>query len=196
MSLGGDTIGSVHVNFNPISINSWVSNAIRSITQIVTKYNLDGIDIDYEHFSKDPNTFAECMGMVISHLKQHRIISFVSIAPFDSNEVQPYYQALWKKYGHLIDYVNFQFYAYDDTTVPQFLEHFDAQSYNYNGGKILASFATDGSGGLSPARGFFSACGRLSKQGKLHGIFIWSADNSKKANFALEKRSQDFLASL
>ncbi|KAK6142211.1 hypothetical protein DH2020_000008 [Rehmannia glutinosa] len=74
-------------------------------------------------------------------------------------------------------------------------EYFDTQSSNYYGGKILVSFGTDGSGGLSPENGFFKACGSLSKEGKLHGIFIWSADDSKKANFKYERQSQDFLAS-
>ncbi|KAK8970745.1 hypothetical protein KSP40_PGU005390 [Platanthera guangdongensis] len=51
------------------------------------------------------------------------------------------------------------FYAYDSsTTVSQFLSYFEMQSSNYPGGKLLASVSTDSSGGgLSPAKGFFSA---------------------------------------
>ncbi|XP_050232354.1 chitinase 2-like [Mercurialis annua] len=197
MSLGGDTINGQNVYFQPKSITSWVTNAIYSITEISNKYNLDGIDIDYEHFRTDPNTFAECIGKLISYLKDHKIISFVSIAPYDDTSVQPYYKTLWKKYGHLIDYVNFQFYAYPkNTTVPQFLEYFEAQRLNYKGGKILTSFGTDGSGGLSPKHGFFSACNSLRDQNKLHGIFIWSADDSKEAGFPFELQSQTFLANI
>jgi hypothetical protein len=97
----------------------------------------------------------------------------------------------------IIDYVNFQFYAYEKgTTIPQFIRYFETQSNNYKGGKVLVSFGTDGSGGLSPANGFFEACSRLQRQGKLHGIFVWSADDSKKTNFRYEKQSQAFLASL
>ncbi|KAK6926870.1 Glycoside hydrolase family 18, catalytic domain [Dillenia turbinata] len=197
MSLAGDTIGDGHhVFFKPTSINSWVRNAIYSITEIVRKYNLNGIDIDYEHFKSDPDTFAECMGRLLYYLKQNEIVAFTSIAPYEHDSVQPYYLALWQKYGHLIDYVNFQFYAYPKgTTISQFMRYFEKQSSNYRGGKILASFGTDGSGGLSPQNGFFTACGMLRKQGKLHGIFIWSADDSKKDNFRYEKQSQDFLAS-
>ncbi|KAF9605945.1 hypothetical protein IFM89_006788 [Coptis chinensis] len=103
--------------------------------------------------------------------------------------------ALWSKYGHLIDYVNFQFYAYDQgTSVSQFMKYFETQSSHYQGGKIMASFATDGSGGLSPNDGFFTACSRLKSQGNLHGIFIWSADDSKKEGFRYEKQSQALLA--
>jgi hypothetical protein len=184
------------VFFKPRSINSWVSNAISSITKIAREYDLDGIDIDYEHFDADTNTFAECIGRLLSHLKEQKIVSIASIAPYDNDSVQPYYLALWRKYGYLIDYVNFQFYAYDKgTTISQFLDHFETQSSNYRGGKVLVSFGTDGSGGLSPENGFFEACSKLRHAKKLHGIFIWSADDSKKAGFPYEKQSQTFLAS-
>lgn len=196
MSLAGDTVNGRFVYFHPTSITSWVANAIHSVTDIVGRYNLDSIDIDYEHFNTDPDTFAECIGRLLFYLKQNKIVSFTSIAPYEDDSVKPYYLALWRKYGHLIDYVNFQFYAYPKgTSVAQFLNYFDTQSSNYDGGKILVSFGTDGSGGLSPENGFFKACSTLSKQGKLHGIFIWSADDSKKANFVYEKQSQDLLAS-
>lgn len=56
------------------------------------------------------------------------------------------------------------------------------------------SLGTDGSGGLSPDNGFFEACSKLQYQGKVHGIFIWSTDDSKKTNFYYEKQSQTFLA--
>lgn len=196
LSLGGDSVGNGYAYFNPSSVDSWVSNAISSLTKIIKEYNLDGIDIDYEHFSADPSTFAECIGRLVSGLKGNGVISFASIAPFDNDQVQSHYLALWRKYGHLIDYVNFQFYAYDKgTTVSQFLNYFDTQSSNYNGGKILASFISDGSGGLSPEGGFFTACSRLKSQGKLNGIFIWSADDSKSNGFRYEQQSQALLAS-
>lgn len=196
LSLGGDTVAGKYVNFSSTSINSWVRNAIDSIVQITKIYKLDGIDIDYEHFQTDPNTFAECIGRLLFYLKQNNVVSFTSIAPYEDDSVQPYYLALWRKYGHLIDYVNFQFYAYEKgTTITQFMKHFEIQSSNYKGGKILVSFGTDQSGGLSPENGFFEACARLRSQGKLHGIFIWSADDSKKAHFRYEKRAQSFLAS-
>ena len=165
--------------FDPSAVDSWVSNAVSSLTDIILEYNLDGIDIDYEHFHAEPDTFAECIGRLITTLKKNGVISFASIAPFDDDDVQSHYKALWKSYGDLIDYVNFQFYAYDQgTTVSQFMNYFNTQSSNYNGGKILASFISDGSGGLTPENGFFTACNRLKSQNKLHGIFVWSADDS------------------
>ncbi|KAJ0961471.1 hypothetical protein J5N97_000089 [Dioscorea zingiberensis] len=196
LSLGGDSVGDGSAYFNPSSVDSWVTNAVSSLTGIIQQYNLDGIDIDYEHFNADPGTFAECIGRLLTTLKSNGVISFASIAPFDDDQVQSHYQALWSKYGNVIDYVNFQFYAYDaGTTVSQFLGYYEKQSNNYKGGKILASMATDGSGGLSPGNGFFSACNTLRAQGRLPGIFIWSADDSKAAGFPYEKRSQTLMAS-
>ncbi|XP_038694601.1 chitinase 2-like [Tripterygium wilfordii] len=198
MSLGGDTISKDKpVYFQPISVKSWVRNAIKSITKIVEEYDLDGIDIDYEHFNADEDTFAECIGQLLFHLKQGRVVSFASIAPYENSTVQLHYSTLWRKYSHLIDYVNFQFYAYDKgTTVPQFMKYFETQSSNYGGGKVLVSLGTDGSGGLSPEKGFFDACNMLKELNKLNGIFIWSADDSKSAGFPYEKESLNLLASL
>ncbi|CAN1141179.1 Chitinase 1 [Linum perenne] len=165
MSLGGDTVGDDNhpVFFKP--------------TSMVKDYNLDGIDIDYEHFGSDadPDTFAECIGRLLLSLKSQGIIKFASIAPFDDDDVQRHYKALWNKYGHLIDYF------------------YDEQSSNYRGGKVLVSFATDNSGGLKPDGGFFKACSELKRKNKLQGIFIWSADDSKKLKFRPEIQSQSFL---
>lgn len=195
LSLGGDSVQGGYAYFNPSSVNSWVSNAVSTLTDIIKQYNLDGIDIDYEHFQADPETFTECIGQLISTLKKNSVISFASIAPFDDDQVQSHYQALWKKYGELIDYVNFQFYAYDQgTTVSQFMGYFQTQSSNYNGGKVLVSFISDGSGGLGPDDGFFTACSKLKSQKQLHGIFVWSADDSKANGFRYEKQSQALLA--
>ncbi|CAK7336765.1 unnamed protein product [Dovyalis caffra] len=195
LSLGGDSVANGHAYFNPSSVKSWVSNAVSSLTRIIKQYNLDGIDIDYEHFQADPDTFAECIGQLITTLKRNGVISFASIAPFDDDQVQSHYLALWRKYGHQIDYVNFQFYAYDQgTSVSQFMSYFKTQSSKYNGGKVLVSFISDGSGGLSPSDGFFTACSELKRQNELHGIFVWSADDSKAGGFRYEKQSQALLA--
>ncbi|XP_057781689.1 chitinase 2-like [Salvia miltiorrhiza] len=196
LSLGGDSVGDGEsAFFAPSSPDTWVANAVSSLTRIIREYDLDGIDIDYEHFKADPATFARCVGRLITTLKANGVVSFASIAPFDDDEVQSHYMALWKDYGHVIDYVNFQFYAYDaGTTVEQFLRYFEEQSGNYGGGKVLPSFISDGSGGLAPDGGFFTACSRLKSEGKLYGIFVWCADDSKGLGFKYEKQSQSLIA--
>ncbi|XVE79673.1 hypothetical protein DITRI_Ditri14bG0077000 [Diplodiscus trichospermus] len=195
LSLGGDTVRGEFAYFNPSSVTSWVSNAVTSLSSIIKKYDLDGIDIDYEHFQADPQTFAESIGLLIETLKRNKVISFASIAPYADDEVQRQYLALWRRYGNIIDYVNFQFYAYDKgTTINQFLSYFDTQSSNYVGGKVLVSFQSDVSRGLTPEDGFFTACKTLKSQKRLHGIFVWSADDSKANGFKYEKQSQEILA--
>ncbi|KAK6926872.1 Glycoside hydrolase family 18, catalytic domain [Dillenia turbinata] len=196
LSLGGDTVRGEYAFFQPSSVGSWVANAVSSLTAIIKQYHLDGIDVDYEHFKADPNTFAQCIGQLITTLKRNNVISLASIAPYDDDVVQSHYLALWRSYGDVIDYVNFQFYAYPrSTTVPQFLSHFKTQTSNYTGGKVLVSFSTDSSGGLKPGNGFFKACNELKSQNQLHGIFVWSADTSKAMGFRYEKQSQALLAS-
>ncbi|KAH1115273.1 hypothetical protein J1N35_008651 [Gossypium stocksii] len=195
LSLGGDSVGDSYAYFDPSSVDSWVSNAVSSLTDIIQEYHLDGVDIDYEHFNADRDTFAECIGKLVKTLKNNGVISFASIALFDDDDVQSHYKALWQSYGDLIDYVNFQFYAYDQgTTVSQFISYFNTQSSNYNGGKVLARFISDGSSGLTPKNGFFIACSRLKSENKLHGIFVWSADDSKRNGFCYKKQSQALLA--
>nr|XP_043618598.1 chitinase 2-like [Erigeron canadensis] len=200
VSLGGDSV--VHDNnkayFSPKSIDSWVQNAVSSLTSMIKQYNLDGIDIDYEHFrsNQDDQIFVECIGRLITVLKKNRVIKFASIAPYEDNgPVQSHYTALWKKYKNVIDYVNFQFYAYDKLSVSQFVSHFNhQQASSYAGGQLLASFITKGNLGLRPEDGFFEACKQLKRQGKLGGIFVWCADESKDFGFKYEKASQALLA--
>ncbi|KAG0451035.1 hypothetical protein HPP92_026602 [Vanilla planifolia] len=194
LSLGGDSVSGDPAYFNPSSADSWVTNAVSSLTTIIQDYHLDGLDIDYEHFKAeislffcvhaDSATFSNCIGRLISTLKSN-------------GDVQSHYQALWADYGSAIDYVNFQFYAYDSgTTVTQFLDHFEAQRANYPGGRVLASFASGSdAGGLSPANGFFDACQSLKNKGELAGIFVWCADNSKSNGFEYETQAQNLLAS-
>ncbi|KAI3782387.1 hypothetical protein L2E82_12432 [Cichorium intybus] len=199
VSLGGDSVvdDKNKVYFSPKSINSWVHNAVSSLTSMIKQYNLDGIDIDYEHFrSHDEKTFVECIGRLITILKKRRTIKFASIAPYeDDGPVQSHYLALWRKYGHVIDYVNFQFYAYDKLSVSQFVKHFHhQQASSYGGSQLIASFISKGNLGLPPNKGFFEACAQLKRQGKLGGIFVWCADESKDFGFRYEKVAQALLA--
>ncbi|KAL6139248.1 hypothetical protein ACLB2K_064525 [Fragaria x ananassa] len=79
LSLGGDSVNSGSAYFNPSSVDSWVSNAVSSLTSIIQQYNLDGIDIDYEHFRSDPNTFSDCIGRLIKTLKDNGVSSLLPL---------------------------------------------------------------------------------------------------------------------
>lgn len=195
VSMGGATVNDRPVFFNITSVDSWVNNAVESLTGIIQDNNLDGIDIDYEQFQVDPDTFTECVGRLITVLKAKGVIKFASIAPFGNAEVQRHYMALWAKYGVVIDYINFQFYAYGaSTTEAQYVDFFNQQIVNYPGGNILASFTTAATTTSVPVETALSACRTLQKEGKLYGIFIWAADHSRSQGFKYETESQALLA--
>nr|XP_010917641.1 chitinase 2-like [Elaeis guineensis] len=198
LSLGGySVVGTIPATFHPNSVDSWVSNAVSSLTSLIEQYNLDGIDINYENFiiGANQDMFTECIGQLLTTLKSNGVIKFASISMYDDEPLQNYYKALWNNYSQVIDYVNFEFYAYPaGTTVSQFLGYYETQRSNYKGGKVLASFISDESKGLTPANGFFDACRTLQKQGELPGIFVWSADDSKSNGFPYEKQAQELLA--
>ncbi|KAL6623465.1 hypothetical protein ACP70R_033344 [Stipagrostis hirtigluma subsp. patula] len=201
LSLGGDTVGAgANATFRASSVDAWVGNAVESLTAIITRYGLDGVDVDYEHFGEreTPEVFAECVGRLVRRLKAAGVISFASIAPFANPDVQAHYGELWRRYGCEFEHVNFQFYAYAaNTTVSELLGYYDEQSRRYAGGegKVLVGFGTDpASGGLKPGKGFFRACRELRRRGRLHGVFVWAADNSAADGFRYERRAQRFLA--
>lgn len=195
VSLGGATVNGRPVFFNVTSgVDSWVRNAVDSLTGIIQRYGLDGIDIDYEQFQVDPATFAECAGRLVAALKSSGVIRFASIAPYGNADVQRYYRTLWAAHGAAIDYVNFQFYAYGaSTTAAQYVSLFDEQIANYPGANILASFTTAATNTSVPVDTALSACRTLQGQGKLYGIFVWAADHSRNQGFKYEIESQALL---
>jgi hypothetical protein len=197
VSLGGDTVHGNYAQFNPTTEASWVSNAAASLTDLATRYHLDGIDIDYEHFDmSSASAFSNCIGQLITQLKQAGVISSASIAPFDG--VETYYKALWDAgYSSVIDYVNFQFYTYDtSTSSSQYVQYYNTAAAKYGGGgKVLASFSTETNVGPAPST-VLDACQQLKSSG-LPGIFVFSADDSyiSSSKFQYETEAQSLLAS-
>ncbi|KAM0853043.1 hypothetical protein ACQ4PT_051356 [Festuca glaucescens] len=199
VALGGDTVQNTGVNatFAPSSVDSWVANAVSSLSAMINQYGLDGVDVDYEHFGADVDTFVECIGRLLTQLKASFPNIVTSIAPFERPDIQEYYQALWSKYSGVIDYVNFQFYGYGaNTNVDYYVKFYNDQQANYPGAKVLASFKTgDVTGLLSPEQGISGAM-ELQRQDKLPGLFIFSADSSKLESygFEYETRAQVIIA--
>jgi hypothetical protein len=183
--------------FAPTSVDSWVSNAVTSLEGIINEYGLDGVDVDYENFDADADTFVECVGRLLTELKRRMPHITTSIAPFERGDVQSHYIPLWRKYSGVIDYVNFQFYGYGaNTDVDTYVMFYDKQANKYPGGKVLASLMTRNTTGLlSPDQGI-SGAQELQRQNKLPGFFIWSADSSKKSSygFKYETLAQQIIA--
>ncbi|KAM0869536.1 hypothetical protein ACQ4PT_040622 [Festuca glaucescens] len=160
VSLGGATVSGSPVFFNvTCGVDAWVRNAVESLTGIIQRYGLDGIDIDYEEFQVDPATFTECAGRLVAALKSSGVIRFASIAPYGNADVQRYYRTLWAAHSDAIDYVNFQFYAYGaSTTAEQYVRLFHEQIFNYPGANLLASFNTAATNTTVPVDTALSAC--------------------------------------
>ncbi|MCO5566712.1 hypothetical protein L7F22_020391 [Adiantum nelumboides] len=192
VSLGGDSVSAPQnesapqqVFFSPQTPSSWLQNARTSLTSLVHKYDLDGIDIDYEHFKGSPALFAWCVGELVAHLKLSGTITVASIAPFP--EVESHYVQLWKSHGHLFDYVNFQFYVYPtNSSIQELVDFYNNAAAVYKNGNILASYSTDPDAfthpsinGITPTNTFLAYAElQCSGQAVYPGMFVWAADTS------------------
>lgn len=192
VAIGGYSVqDTVKVFFTPASVDSWVANAVESLAGIINLYGLDGVDVDYENFADgfDVGTFVECIGRLLTELKARFPYITNSIAP--GGDQLPYYRPLWRKYSGVIDHVNFQFYGNNAITdVAQYVQLYDEQAAYYPGGKVLASLTTGEVSGVNTPELGISAAKELQQQGKLPGLFIWSADSSKVSSFGFDYETQ------
>jgi hypothetical protein len=192
-SLSGWSIGGKVIRwYDPVDPNQWISNAFSSIRSLSISYHLDGIDIDYEIFpGKNFNTtFAYCIGELITLLKNQSVISVATIAPFYNTTV-PYLE-LFKGYGGVVDFVNYQFYTDKVKTPEGYLESFRFRAEQFDKNKLLPSYEVMGRGIQGDA--FFDALSLLERNGfQINGIMIFSADASSSNNYYYEKKSQQFL---
>ncbi|MCO5614848.1 hypothetical protein L7F22_069132 [Adiantum nelumboides] len=190
-SIGGGNPNSV---FQPTSVDAWIENAVSSLALIISTYHIDALDIDFESFgSSSAQDFATCIGQLITQLKQKGLISVATIAPYPGTD--SFYKKLWESYKSSIDYVNYQFYSQGDMTVSQYVSVYKNAKSLYEGGVVMASFETVNNGtSIVPATGL-DGCRELAAEGELHGIFIWSADQSY-SNFQFERSAQAVLTTL
>lgn len=190
-SLSGWSIGEKVLRwYDPVDPKKWISSAFSSIRSLSKSYHLDGIDIDYEKFRTKNTTFAYCIGELITLLKKQNVISVVTIAPFYSTVI-PYLE-LFKGYGGIIDFVNYQFYTDKVKTPKGYLESFRFRATQFDKNKLLPSYEVKGRGIQGDA--FFDALSLLERNGfEINGIMIFSADASSSNDYYYEKKSQQYL---
>ncbi|KAL3528057.1 hypothetical protein ACH5RR_012713 [Cinchona calisaya] len=190
-SLSGWSIGKKVLNwYTPADPQLWISNAFSSLKSIIETFHLDGIDIDYERFGRHNESFAYCIGELVTLLKNQSVISVATIAPFYSTVI-PYIE-LYKNYGDFIDYVNHQFYTDRVKTPEGYLEAFKLRTGQFDKAKVLPSYEVNGRGIQGDA--FFDALRLLERNGyDINGVMIFSADASAKNNYHYERKSQAFL---
>lgn len=192
-SLSGWSLGQKVIRwYDPVEPQIWISNAFSSLRSIVIKYHLDGIDIDHENLPKHNSTFANCIGELITMLKNRSAISIATIAPFYTTAIPSI--ELFKNYGSVIDYVNHQFYTDKVSTPKGYLEAFRLRAEQFEKNKLLPSYEVNGRGIQGDA--FFEALDLLKENGfEDNGVMIFSADASSTNNYYYERKSQAFLLS-
>ncbi|GFY87522.1 hypothetical protein Acr_05g0011610 [Actinidia rufa] len=190
-SLSGWSLGDKVLSwYNPVDPQLWISNAFTSLKSLATTYQLDGIDIDYENFPKHNESFAYCIGELITLLKNQSVISIATIAPFHTTTIP--YLDLFNRYGGVIDYVNHQFYTDKVKTPRGYLEAFRLRASQFDKDKVLPSYEVNGRGIQGDA--FFDALRLLEANGfDVNGVMIFSADASASNDYYYERKSQAFL---
>lgn len=176
--------------YDPADTTTWIANAVSSITALASQYRITGIDIDYENFPQGSATFTQCIGELITQLKNAGTISVASIAPF-GNTMTIYTELYGSSYGFLIDYVNYQFYAEGLTTQDQYVEKFNQVATTFDASKLMASVNVDGSANAGLTGSDF--IGAVQKLTTYAGIMIWEADDSKKNGFSMEQQAATLL---
>uniref|UniRef100_A0A0E0EXW7 GH18 domain-containing protein n=1 Tax=Oryza meridionalis TaxID=40149 RepID=A0A0E0EXW7_9ORYZ len=180
LSVGGDSVMErANVFFSPVDEDSWVRNAVESLSAIINNYNLDGVDIDYEHFRTDAAMFTRCIGRLLTELKARKPGLITSIAPYSDTESST------PIYGR-------------DTTDQDDIRYYNTQANNnFAGGRVLAAINTNRPGRHQHRQ---PGCGppgvQRAEPERLPGIFFWSADASHNQNqgFTYEARAQQMLA--
>lgn len=123
--------------------DAWVSNAAESLTAIVKKYHLDGIDVYYEHITAKEDEFVYAIGELIAKLKKERAITVASIAPSAALN-DNFYVPLYKKFGKSIDTVVYQCHKEVEPVLePRTLvERFQTEATEkYSRDKLLAGYS-------------------------------------------------------
>ncbi|CDP04708.1 unnamed protein product [Coffea canephora] len=134
--LSGCSIGKKALNwYIPADTQHWISNAYSSLRSMVETYHLDGIDIDNKRFGRHNDSFAYCIGELLSLFKNQSIIFFASIALFYSIVI-PYIK-LYKDSGDVIDYVNHQLYTHRVRTPGGYFEAFKLRTAQFDKSKVL-----------------------------------------------------------
>ena len=100
----------------PADLDTWVANAVTSLSNLLEMYSLDGVDVNYEQGIG--GSFVEAIGRVATGLKQQDRDAVLSVAPYSGT-----YQSLYEEYGESIYWINYQAYAEDgrQAGIPGFL---------------------------------------------------------------------------
>ncbi|KAI7842444.1 hypothetical protein COHA_004083 [Chlorella ohadii] len=173
-----------------VPLDQWVANAAASLQALMERYNLIGLDINYEEGLDGPagDSFAPAMAGLIGRLKAWRPQLLVTIAPFDA--VWGRYKKLLQLAGSSVDYTHWQVYAElesPDTTAEQVVAAYERLAAELGGySKLTLGVNTEPDerrGAQLPA---IVEAFRVLRARGIGGAFVWALDNSCGCGYAAE----------
>lgn len=195
-SLGGDNWPWQ----DPPDVNTWINNAVNSLTRMKNMYHLDGFDLDYEE-NIDGN-FLSVMEQVIQAMNDSpnfppRFQTSFSVTPF--GKTYGAYQEIFVNETSWIPVFNYQAYADGLTDVQAYLDKYaNLASHNPNQGsngyqEISLGICSTTSPpqdqrGLQPPA-IYSVWDGLHSRGAIN-VVIWCLEDSAETNFAIERTIQ------
>ncbi len=163
----------------PADPAAWSQNATKTLIELIDRYELDGIDLNYESGLDD--SFADLLGTVIANVKKKRHDLVACITPFGATWKQ--YLAMWKKYGMAddespLDWINYQSYG-DNLDVNGYLQQYEKLANEVGGyDQLTLGIATSQAmtRGLQPPH-IYDVMKKLKDRGLL-GVMTWSLEDS------------------
>ncbi len=182
----------------PADPAAWSQNATKTLIELIDRYELDGIDLNYESGLDD--SFADSVGTVIANVKKERDDIVACITPFGATWDR--YLAMWKKYGmaqdeSTLDWINYQSYG-DDLDVNGYLQQYERLAKVVGGyDQLTLGIATSQTmpRGLQPPQ-IFDVMQKLKDRGLL-GVMTWSLEDSAMHDpaYTIESKAQKIFGS-
>ncbi|CAH3188118.1 unnamed protein product [Porites evermanni] len=188
ISIGGSAdSGGMFGIAGGMSVSQWVDNADNSISSIVNSYNADGVDIQFEGGTSDPD-FSTAITLLAQRFKARGFL--VSVGPFRG------YDGTWNDYISLplndVDYVFCQFYAKNLQSVDSVVSDITSAANDLGSwSKLIAGFNSNNRN-PNPSTALQAV---YQLKSSLKGTFTWSAEDSQSNSppYCIEKNSANIL---
>lgn len=182
---------------DPSNINTWVNNAVTSLTNMKNLYHLDGFDLDYE--DNLDTTFLPVMEQVIQAMNDSpnfppRFQTAFSVTPF--GKTYDMYQQMFVDESSWIPAFNYQAYADGLTDVQAYLDKYaslasknpNRETNGYQEISLGICSTTSNPRGLQ-VPDIYTVWNNLHSQGAIN-VVIWCLEDSALTNYTIETTIQ------
>jgi hypothetical protein len=179
-----------------ITPEEWGANAAASLKEIILRYRLDGVDVDFEDSGANPTVFTTGMCSLFRHLKADLGPKVIISAAFYGNphgtvQTIPLYTALKAKCDEHIDLYNYQNYANWVDNVNTNVANVKTVGQQFGWEKFIWGVGVGGKTGRHFFRWWPSDPGVMGAEimrqllqdaqaKEMRGAFTWAAEFSKK----------------